>query len=193
MHEFGLRILIRRIQLAATASERALTPVYSYSLLHYMRVFLRVSGKKRDISKVLKQHSCVSFCSNCFSADVVADISKKNVCSACKNDKVSVAGPVWTGRLFDPKIAAAVYKNNSDDKNSSFLKTVAAESKIDCIGFYDTHVISKKLKMHPPKLETIIAELRKKHKASRTHFSGSGIRTDAKAAEMIGLLRLLKN
>ena len=46
MHEIGLRILIRRVQLAGSVYDKALIPILSYSKEHYMRVFFKC--EKRD-------------------------------------------------------------------------------------------------------------------------------------------------
>jgi len=185
MHEIGLRILIRRIQLAAASNEKALTPVYSYSKLHYMRVFFKCSYKIKDVDEILKRHNYISYCNNCLTtATVITNLNNKS-CSSCKRETI-IAGPMWTSELFDAKLATLVYKNNSDENNESFLKTIAEEAKVSSFGFYDTHVLSKKLKLQPPKLEAVMRELKKRgYKASRTHFSSSGIRTNASSSEVI--------
>ncbi|MCH8134382.1 MAG: tyrosine-type recombinase/integrase, partial [Proteobacteria bacterium] len=64
---------------------------------------------------------------------------------ARQNEERLVAGPMWTSDLFDEKLANSIYKNNTDSNNLGFLKTLAEESKISTLGFYDTHVLSKKL------------------------------------------------
>ncbi len=74
MHETGLRILIRKIQLIAAQHDKAFIPIFSYAKEHYMRVFLRnekgksyrnkVSGELENqrfssnkVDKILKQHN----------------------------------------------------------------------------------------------------------------------------------------
>jgi tRNA (guanine26-N2/guanine27-N2)-dimethyltransferase len=49
MHEYGLRILIRKCQLVAAQYDRALTPVFSYSKDHYFRVFFDVQEGKAKV------------------------------------------------------------------------------------------------------------------------------------------------
>ena len=49
MHEIGLRILIRKIQLAAAQYDKALVPIFSYSKEHYMRVFLKNDKGKSKV------------------------------------------------------------------------------------------------------------------------------------------------
>ncbi len=183
MHEIGLRILARRVQLAAASHEKALFPVYSYSMLHYMRVFFRCNSKSGDVDNVLKSHQQISYCNDCLSLELPA----KENCSNCKSRKMAVAGPLWTGDLWDAKLAGLICGNSKDEKNGSFLNILSEESKISALGFYDTHVFSSKFGIHAPKLESVISALRKRgFMAARTHFSGNGIRSDAPASVVAG-------
>ena len=51
MHETGIRILIRKIQLIGAQYNKALTPIFSYSKEHYFRVFLKCEKGKEAASK----------------------------------------------------------------------------------------------------------------------------------------------
>src|SRR3989338_5265113 len=75
MHETGLRILIRKIQLVGAQYDKALVPVFSYSKEHYMRGFLRSEKGKNKADDVLKQHGMLNG-----------------------------AGPMWIGKLWDEKL-----------------------------------------------------------------------------------------
>lgn len=188
MHELGLRILARRVQLAAASHEKALFPVYSYSMLHYMRIFFRCRAKSGDVDSVLKNHRKISCCGNCLSIE----LSAKENCSNCKSGKTAVAGPLWTGDLWDARLAAMIRKYNTDGSNANFLRTVSEESKISALGFHDTHLFSKKLGIHVPKLESVISGLRKRgFMAARTHFNGNGIRTNADSSGISRVMRKL--
>jgi len=185
MHEFGLRILIRRVQLAAASNGKALTPIYSYSKLHYMRVFFICSNKISDVDNILKNHKTVSYCRDCFAISV----TKLERCLTCKSTKITIAGPMWTDSLYDPTLAALINKKASSNK---FLKMISEESKINSLGFYDTHVFTEKLKLLAPKLEDVISELKKrKYKAARTHLSSNGIRTNASSLILKNLIKKL--
>ena len=178
MHELGLRILIRRAQMVAASREIALFPVYSCSTLHYMRVFLKRSLKASDVDGVLQKHRFVGYCGKCFSLTVLSGNSVSG-CGSCRNREVSVAGPMWTSGLFDPDLADSISRKYSGP-DEKFLKTIAEESGIATLGFYDTHAISAKFRKSAPKLDFVISELEKLgYSASRTHFSANGIRTNA--------------
>jgi len=176
MHETGLRILIRKVQLIGMQYEKALWPIFSYFKDHYFRIFFQCIKGKNEVDKIAEKHGMFNN-----------------------------AGPLWEGNLWDSKLVNKMYKtilkinnkkntieketmiNNSIIKNNQnnkellkFLKVIKDESKIDVVGFYDLHQIVKKRKLKTMmKKNDIIKKIRKKgFKAENTHFSGIGIRSD---------------
>lgn len=163
-HEIGLRILIRKVQLVAAQYEKALIPIFSYSKEHYMRVFFRCRKGKAEVDEIINQHGIF-------------------------ND----AGPLWLGKLWDQKLAEKMYQLAADldyPFDARFLQTIRDESKIDTVGFHDIHALCKKNKLEVPKFEPIFDEIKKKkHKATRTHFSGFGIRSSIKETELVKIIK----
>ncbi len=86
MHETGLRILIRKVQLIGADHDKALIPIFSYFKDHYFRIFFRCNKGKKKVDLLLKQHGMFN-----------------------------QAGPLWLGSLWDNKITSKIAKN-SDDK-----------------------------------------------------------------------------
>ena len=175
MHETGLRILIRKIQLVGMQYERALVPIFSYCKDHYFRIFFRCVKGKKECDKLVKEHGMFKD-----------------------------AGPLWLGKLWDSKLVNKMYSkiikdksilknsmnkrtnkkriNNNLNQNNYYneliklLKIIKDESKIDSVGFFDTHKMKKIARK-----DDLIKKIKKKgFKAASTHFSGTGIRTDAK-------------
>jgi tRNA (guanine26-N2/guanine27-N2)-dimethyltransferase len=170
MHEIGLRILIRKIQLVGVQYEKALVPVFSYSKEHYMRVFLRSDKGKNKSDGILKQHGMFDN-----------------------------AGPMWLGKLWDIHLCNKIYnnsiKNKIFQKNNElvkFLKIIKDESRINSVGFYDLHDISEKYNIKElMKREEVINKIKKfGYKASETHFNGHSIRSDA---NLNVLIKIMKN
>ena len=166
MHEIGLRILIRKIQLVGGQYEKALTPIFSYFKDHYFRVFFRCVKGKKDVDKVIEQHGMFDN-----------------------------AGPLWLGGLWDKKLVEKMYKSIKkepifDKELIKFLKIVKDESKIDTIGFYDIHRLVKKYKIKKiPKKEELIKKIKKKkYRVSGTHFSGNGLRSDIPLNSLLKIL-----
>ena len=169
MHEAGLRILIRKIQLVAAQYDKALFPVFSYSKDHYMRVFLKCEKGKDKVGDLLKMH-----------------------------DYFNGACPMWIGKLWDKKLTSTMHKNLINDKilnkNKAlikFLSVIKDESKISTVGFYDLHGICEKGKIRSlPKRDFIINKIKKAgYKASETHFKGEGVRSNIPCSKLVNLIK----
>ena len=162
MHEIGLRILIRKIQLVGAQFEKSLTPIFSYSKDHYFRVFLKCEKGKKKVDEIIKQHGFYK-----------------------------ESGPMWLGKLWDIKLVNKIEKTNNIDENRRILKIIKEESKIDTIGFYDTTKLGKKYKLKKlPKQEDIIKAIKKKnYKASETHFRENSIRTNINEKDLVKIIK----
>ena len=163
-HEIGLRILVRKVQLVAAQYEKALIPIFSYSKEHYMRVFFRCLKGKAHVDEVLEQQGMFSN-----------------------------AGPLWLGKLWDIKLVERMYQLAADldyEFDARFLQTIRDESRINTVGFYDIHNICKRNSLEVPKFGPIFDGIRrKKHEATRTHFSGFGIRSDIEEKDLIKIIK----
>ena len=168
MHEIGLRILIRKIQLQGIQFDKALVPILSYHKDHYFRVYLRSEKGKEKCDELLKQHHYFLFCSSCFS--MKTSIYNKDQCSCGK--QFQFAGPLWIGKLKDQKLISTMATNTIFPEEQKFLNLLSEEK--DVVGFYDIHAAARKYRVDVPKFEFIL----KKMNATRTHFSLTGIKTD---------------
>jgi tRNA (guanine26-N2/guanine27-N2)-dimethyltransferase len=194
MHETGLRILIRKIQLVGMQYEKALWPIFSYFKNHYFRIFFQCLKGKELCDGIAEQHGMF-------------------------ND----AGPLWLGKLWDGKLVNKIYAtliknpkndnslenteynnkklikkkikiiNNNQNKNEllKFLKIIKDESKISAVGFYDMHQIAKNNKLRTMmRKEDVIRKIKNKgFKASDTHFSGTGVRTNIPYNKLVMMLK----
>ena len=76
-----------------------------------------------------------------------------------------------------------------DFVDTEFIRIILEESKINNVGFYDLHKLSQKYKFQVPNFELVMQKIISKgYKASRTHFSGYGIKTDMKIRELLDIL-----
>ena len=176
MHETGLRILIRKVQLIAAQYERALIPMLSYSTDHYMRVFFICHKGKQKVDQL--DFKYLLYCSACLHRKLSSDNS--GACN-CK-EKFSFAGPLYAGPLWD---------NIVKKMDLGKLEVIKDEMDIDTPFYYNIQDICKTYGIkHQDKLESIIQKLRDKgHKCSRTHFREQSIRTDAGIKEIAKAIR----
>lgn len=181
MHEIGLRILIRKVQLQGIQFDKALVPLLAYQKEHYFRIYFRAEKGKENCDKLLKQHQYFLFCHDCLSFKT-SQFNKES-CS-CGRD-FAFAGPLWMGRLFDKEVLQKMLKENPFPEEQKFLERLVRESKIDVPGFYDLHVLARKHKKELPRME----EALKKLQGVRTHFSMTGVKTKKGVREVLKVLK----
>jgi len=161
MHEIGIRILIRKVQLMGAQNDKALIPIFSYSKDHYYRIFFKCDKGKQKVDLLLKKHNFFLYNPKTYEREVSEYNHKK---------RYDYAGPLWTGKLWDENVVEEIYKQSSKDNTKLYnlISLIKEESKIDVVGFYDLH----KMKKDIPKIESIL----EKDKVTRTHFLGWGVR-----------------
>ena len=179
MFEIGTRILIKKVVADGLNIGIALEPVFAHSSNHYMRVYLR---RVENLRKVRQNLKFLFLCPNCFTWKFENKIPETKVRCGCGTYS-EVLGPLWTGNLYDKKLLKQMSASN---------KTVQKiKEEVDVFGYYDYHMMSKKLEDvgELPKMDVIIEKIRKKgFKASRTHFSPTGIKTNLPAKSFLRLL-----
>lgn len=168
MHELGLRILIRRIQLQGTPFDKALVPILAYHKDHYFRVYLQNQKGKEDCDAILKQQQYFLFCPKCL--NFKNSIYNKEKCKC--GIEFNFSGPLWTGALFDSNLLQKMVAENKFPEEQRFLELLSEESQSKQVGFIDVHEMASLQKKNPPKMEVAL----KKYKGVRTHFSLHGIK-----------------
>ncbi|MDP2750566.1 MAG: tRNA (guanine(10)-N(2))-dimethyltransferase [Nanoarchaeota archaeon] len=171
MHEIGLRILIRKVQLMGAHQKKALLPIFCHSSDHYMRVYFACEKGRTKVDEILKMHKHFH--------DKINDI----------ND----VGPIWTGKLWDEKLVNAMIKEAKKTQEYSeaykLIKKISGEMKIDVVGFYDMHKVCKLLKIYVPKKEILIKKIKNYgYKVAETHFNENGLKSDISYEELKKIL-----
>ncbi len=232
MHETGLRILIRKVQLIAMQHEKALFPIFSYFKDHYFRVFFKcVKGKKicdeialehgmfndvgplwlgslwdgelvdgmhatllKNYNDKIKNNSTIirnTMNKSNNTSTIIKNFKKNNDESIKNNEKTLKNSKGIFGVPKNSKNFSSIIINDNKNELLRFIKTIKDESKINSIGFYDLHNIAEKKRLRTmEKKEAIIKKIKKKgYRASGTHFSGTGIRSDISYSKLLPLLK----
>ncbi|HDP74120.1 MAG TPA: tRNA (guanine(10)-N(2))-dimethyltransferase [Candidatus Woesearchaeota archaeon] len=177
MKEIGLRILIRKVQMAGMQYDKALFPALSYCSEHYFRVFFHVRKGKEQCNRVFREFKHLR-------VDGLDFEARNNPEKAC-------FGPLWAGELNDDALIKEMLAIAEPEKDpGKLLKTLADETETKAFGFYELHEIAKKLRTSPPRIIKVIDKLREKgFCASRTHFSGTGVKTKAGLKEIEKIIK----
>lgn len=171
-HEAGMRILMRKAQLIGAQYDVALEPIYCHSTRHYMRAYFVHSGS--DVKNILSKHLYLHHCFRCLERKT----SHSSVGETCCGAIMSVAGPLWTGKMWDEKIAqkAAKHSEKMDKETFKLATTIAEESKINTVSYYSIPKLASVLKTNPPRTEDLLVKLKD---GARTHFGKASVRTTA--------------
>jgi tRNA (guanine26-N2/guanine27-N2)-dimethyltransferase len=194
-HEVGMRILIGFCQRVAGKHNLALLPILVHSTQHYFRVYLRAQKGARPADEILRQLGYLSHCFDCGRRTLTHGTTPElpGVCQ-CGNRLIH-AGPMWLGRLMDKAFVSAVAGNLSQrnfklGRQALTMLYQCAEESDGPPMFYDVHELARRAAVSPPKVVQLIAKLREQgYFASRTHFSGTGLRTNAPPGEIIKIFR----
>ncbi|MBW6451971.1 MAG: tRNA (guanine(10)-N(2))-dimethyltransferase [DPANN group archaeon] len=192
MHEVGLRILMGQVAFAVSRYDKAFMPVLSFSDQHYFRIFAIATKGKTKTDNSLKNIGYVAYCTHCGFRTFLSSDKSLITCPKCSKT-IQTGGPLWIGSMSDSPFLKSVLDNFdselSEDKNVvkmyKFLNLVMEESKINYL-FYDLHDFCKKNSLSIPKMDIIIEKLKSLgFSVSKTHFTPTGIRTDADVTELI--------
>lgn len=178
--EIGTRVLLSYTIKKFEESEKSITPLLCYSTAHYVKLFLIASNKFSKNSMAISK----SF-ESLEKYEEWIRLSEKDAL------KIKNIGKIYLGALHNKDFCNYVLEEiklrNLD--GAKIIKLAIEEIEIPF--YYDLHYIAKKFKIREiPKIEEILENLRKSgFSASRTVFCERGIKTDAKARELIYFMK----
>ncbi|MEF8873181.1 MAG: tRNA (guanine(26)-N(2))-dimethyltransferase [Candidatus Thermoplasmatota archaeon] len=167
-HENGLRILIGYCAREAARHDRWIRPLLSYYEGHHFRTYLQIGEGKKRADSCLDELESVCF--------------RKGKWDYGDESGKRKSGPFWIGQLFSEEILENLEVVGKLDEDR--LTLWKSESGLPPF-FYDTNELSSILKVAPPPINDIDEKLKEKgFRSSRTHFSSTGIKTDAPYEEI---------
>lgn len=194
--EIGVRILIGAIARISSVYMKSIEPLFSHCTRHYIRTYLRiVKGKERVNNMLNNKIGFILYCKNClnreFSYGIISPSEK--ICPYCSGRMYAI-GPLWLGELHDKEVIGRMLQElnlirlNTEREVRKLLEFCKDEVSVP--GFYDYHSIAKIHKIKLKSIKSVISNLIiAGYKASRTHFMGTGIKTDANIHEFLRALR----
>lgn len=186
--EMGARILLGLAARELARLDKAMQPMLTHVTDHYVRTYLRVIKGAGAADRCLEELGYVEHCPSCGSFALRREPQQKGQCRHCSSRTI-LAGPLWLGSIQEAQvIEKALGWKGLSRRAIKLLSTCAGE--IDAPMYYDHHSICERLHISPGKIDDAIKQLQDRgHKASRTHFSGIGIKTDAIMPEVEAAIR----
>jgi tRNA (guanine26-N2/guanine27-N2)-dimethyltransferase len=196
-HELAVRLLAGCLATTAARQDIDVNVIFSYSANHYVRVYATIKYGAKGVDESIKNMGYILHCFNCLHRETAKEFSfheHSGECSEC-NSKLSVAGPLWLGKIFDRGFCELM-EEAADKRNfklasriSKILALIKNEAEAP-ITYYVCDELCHKLNLPAPAVAGVVEALRDAgFQACVTHFNSKGIRTDASAMEMGELLQ----
>lgn len=181
-HETAARILLGKIARIAAEFNFGITPLFSFSHRHFIKLFVKLEKGAEKAIQGVKSLGYVSYCRKCTNRERGALVLSKKC--ACGNP-LEHAGPLWLGKLYEKSFIKKMEELNAE-RDYALKKGIGKilqrmECETDAPPFYfDLPLLCKKMRAPALPMETVLEKIRKKgFLACRTHFRDNGIKTDA--------------
>lgn len=187
-HELAVRLLAGALARSAAKNDMGVRIVFSHSSEHYIRLYTVVNYGAKEADASLKSMGYISHCSACLHRKASAGLlhCEREECAEC-GSKMSVAGPLWVGKIVDEGFVASMQKEaktkvfKQKEKINRLLALTKEEANAP-ITYYVVDNVCDMLGLPVPSTKKVITELKKAgHQAILTHFNTLGIKTDASA------------
>ncbi len=191
--EVGLRVLLGFVARELVKYDRGLVPLCCFAREHFVRLQLGLRQGVVAADETLARIGYVHQCSSCPGrTEQRGLVAVPSVCPACKGTTVPI-GPLWLGEVNDPLTigrmramlpSAGLERGTALDR---LLATLAGE--LPTSTHYDYHRLAKWVGASPPPVGTVLDRLGERgYRASRAHYSGTAIKTDAPLGRVIEAL-----
>ena len=183
--EVGLRILLGFIVRETVKYDRGIEPLFCFAREHFVRLHLKLVRGAAAADRTLGRIGYVLQCPSCqYREERGGLVLKERGCCPLCGEALQPIGPLYLGSIQDAGTLGGMLECIADAKlgTKKELGTVLAlcREELPTSSFYDYHRIAKALKVSPPDIATVLERIRSAgYAASRTHFSGYGIKTDA--------------
>jgi len=168
MHEIGLRILLGCLCREAAKYDRGIEPLLCYTTDHYMRLYVQIHNGKSATNESMRHY---------------ASIPSKEV--PLSKEISNVVGPLWLGSIQKKtaiqgiRTLASTTMLNTKHLLWKLLDLLEEEADAPPF-FYTINDLSSLLKVSPPTMDHIFAQLkRKSFLVTRTHCTSTGFKTNA--------------
>ncbi|MBN2015164.1 MAG: tRNA (guanine(10)-N(2))-dimethyltransferase [Candidatus Altiarchaeota archaeon] len=192
-NELGLRILLGYVGRAGLKYDLCIQPLFSHCTRHYLRVYVRVKRSRKSANKSLQSMGYIQHCFRCLYRGFSGLEELKTRCDC--GSPLRTAGPLWVSCFADPEFCKRLEQQLLEenfrtlDESLRLVSIVGAEQQV-FVPYYDVHKVYGKLGVIVAPMGKVMERLKGcGFKATRTHFSPIGVRTDARAQDVYDTLR----
>lgn len=196
--EMATRILLGSVTRELSKYDRAIQPLLSYSKSHFVRLIARVDKGAKKADECMNRLGFIAHCFSCgnrfgFSCADMLSVEKK--CAVC-GAKIRIAGPLYLEAIKEKAFCELVHneleKRALSMKKEALKIVVTSRNELDIPYYYEHHTVCKALRVQPSTITSLIDALRLNgYSASRTHFSDTAFKTNARLEEIKAVLKTI--
>ncbi|MGQ9551582.1 MAG: tRNA (guanine(10)-N(2))-dimethyltransferase [Candidatus Bathycorpusculaceae bacterium] len=195
--ELATRLLAGCLAATAAKQDIGIRMLFSHCTAHYARVYAAIAYGAKKADESLRDMGYVIHCFNCFHREVrkgLFGLQTSTQCSECGSEP-DFAGPLWAGKILDRQFCELMEREakHMPLRNSGIISKTLTLTKQEADApatYYVLDAICDRLALPVPSVDALLQTLHQKgFQAVRTHFNSKGIKTDASATLMSGLVR----
>ncbi|HUV83411.1 MAG TPA: tRNA (guanine(10)-N(2))-dimethyltransferase [archaeon] len=188
--EMGARVLLGAITRALARRDKGMNVLLTHATRHYVRVYVDIVRGVPAADRAMREMGFLAHCFECGFRSWKHGQTPLlgSQCPHC-GKSLKVGGPLWLGHIQEPDFCQKVLDELENRKPAMLEQACKIVSfcrdEINVPTYYDQHWLSKKLKVSPGPIDDLIKTLKAEgFHASRTHFSGTGFKTDAEISQI---------
>jgi tRNA (guanine26-N2/guanine27-N2)-dimethyltransferase len=196
-HELAVRLLSGCLAAATARYGMGMKVVFSHRGEHYTRVYATLQYGARNADACLEEMGFVLHCFNCFHREATKGslrLGHSGKCVEC-GSKLTVAGPLWVGKLSDRDFCGLIEQEIEKRKLKSarriekMLTLIKSESD-SFVGYYVVDEMCDALGLPVPSVGKVVEALKKQgFDSNLTHFHFRGIKSKAPARILSNILK----
>lgn len=192
--EIGLRVLAGAVLRHLALHDKGGTLLFSVSHAHFYRLWFKVKEAAAAGDRALEGLGFLSRCS-CGFRGVHPGLAPAlpERCPEC-GKRAGRAGPLYLGPLADrglaPRLAKFLKKQKWPNGTAEARLAARSAEELEVVGYFEFHPLCREAGVEAPPLDGFLEALKGRgYQATRTVFSGTGIKTDADVSALTEVLR----
>ncbi|MEB2793615.1 MAG: tRNA (guanine(10)-N(2))-dimethyltransferase [Caldisphaeraceae archaeon] len=180
--ETSIRVLLAYIARIAASYDKVIIPLMSYSVDHYLRLYLLIGRGARRADKMIEEN--------------IGYFTYEN--GMVLYDKNGRLGPIWTGKIMDEDFLREVLERlvskyrylETYKRSQHLLDMLIQESSLQTYFHQRVDTICKHQHKSMPRMDKLIERINElNYRATRSTFSATGFRTDAPSDLIVRLCK----